>query len=223
MSIIERFPGLSDRLVPLTLADIKTMTRRMLARQPDPRCTGAFCGADGIWRFSFPTATGPLSNSEWDVRAPWKAGDFLYVRETHYRYGHWEQTGEYTRKGKPKWAFVPDSDEVLFEAPAGVWRKSRNRATPHLSTWYKRLARFMPKASARMVVEVVSVRAEQLKDISRGDCMAEGCPFPNMAVGPDPRPWFADLWEAIHGPGSWERDRNKWVWVVEFRRVRQCD
>ena len=61
------------------------------------------------------------------------------------------------------------------------------------------------------------MRVERLQDITRGDAMSEGCPFPNMAKGEDPRKWYADLWNQINGPAAW--DANPWVWVVEFRRL----
>ena len=68
-----------------------------------------------------------------------------------------------------------------------------------------------------MLLEIDAVRVERLQSISRGDAMAEGCPFPNMAKGDDPRAWFRDLWCDINGAGAWEA--NPWVWVVEFRRL----
>ncbi len=57
----------------------------------------------------------------------------------------------------------------------------------------------------------------RLQDISRGDAMAEGCPFPNMANVTSPRDWYAALWEQINGPGSW--DANPWVWCIAFKRA----
>lgn len=75
----------------------------------------------------------------------------------------------------------------------------------------------MPRIASRILLEIESVRVERLNDISRGDAMAEGCPFPNMASGPDPRKWYSGLWDEINGAGSWAA--NPWVWVVEFRRV----
>lgn len=66
-------------------------------------------------------------------------------------------------------------------------------------------------------IEITDVRIERLQDISRGDAMDEGCPFPNMAKGPDPRQWFTELWDEINGAGSWAA--TPWVWVVEFKRV----
>lgn len=75
----------------------------------------------------------------------------------------------------------------------------------------------MPRKASRIMLEVTRVRVERLQEISRGDAMAEGCPFQNMAKGADPRKWYADLWKTINGPGSW--DLNPWVWVIEFKRV----
>lgn len=75
----------------------------------------------------------------------------------------------------------------------------------------------MPRWASRITLEVTDVRVERLNDCSRGDAMAEGCPFPNMADGPDPRQWYAELWEQINGPGSWQA--NPWVWVLSFRQA----
>lgn len=72
-----------------------------------------------------------------------------------------------------------------------------------------------------ILLEITDVRIERLQVISRGDAMAEGCPFPNLngaAVGrTDPICWFNDLWVSLYGTESW--DANPWVWVVEFKRV----
>lgn len=73
----------------------------------------------------------------------------------------------------------------------------------------------MPRWASRITLEITGVRLERLQDISRGDAMAEGCPHQNMAHGDDPRKWYADLWNDINGPGSW--DKNPWVWVIEFK------
>jgi hypothetical protein len=75
----------------------------------------------------------------------------------------------------------------------------------------------MPRWASRITLEITNIRVERLNEITRGGAMAEGCPFPNMADGPDPREWFSDLWESINGKGSW--DANPWVWVIEFRKL----
>ena len=73
----------------------------------------------------------------------------------------------------------------------------------------------MPKAAARIWLEITGVRVERLQSISRGDAMAEGCPFPNMADGENPRDWFAAVWKSTGG--DW--DANPWVWVIDFKRI----
>ncbi len=76
---------------------------------------------------------------------------------------------------------------------------------------------FMPRYVSRITLEITDIRVERLQDINRGDCMAEGCPFPNIAKETDPVKWFSDLWESINGPDSW--DKNPWVWVIEFKPI----
>jgi len=98
---------------------------------------------------------------------------------------------------------------VWYEADCSGYRNaSLNRLRPSIH---------MPRWASRITLEVVSVRVERLQDISRGDAMAEGCPFPNMAKGDDPRKWYSDLWDQINGLGAWSA--NQWVWVVEFKLI----
>jgi hypothetical protein len=96
---------------------------------------------------------------------------------------------------------VPKHYENVPPASALKWRPSIHLA----------------RDQSRIDLEVTAVRVERLQSISRGDAMAEGCPFPNMAQGDDPRQWYRGLWESISGAGSWAE--NPWVWVVEFQRI----
>lgn len=75
----------------------------------------------------------------------------------------------------------------------------------------------MPRWASRILLEITEVRVERLQDISRGDAMDEGYPFPNMAQGDDPRQWYAELWDQINGAGAWEA--NPWVWAVTFKPI----
>lgn len=169
------------------------------------------------------------------------AGDRLWVREEHYRFGHWEQKEKASKKtGRVGYRFVADSTETRFEAPVDA-RVSPPRTDDERerSQWYKRLARFMPRTSSRTLLEVVSVRVEQLHDITEEDAKAEGADRDFSVVDDDRedprevgyslasdvarheatahRRFFCSLWESINGADSWMA--NPWVWVVEFRRV----
>lgn len=89
-----------------------------------------------------------------------------------------------------------------------------------------RPAMFMPLAFARMRRQVTAVRFERLGDISEADAIAEGIAIPCSPCGeclvPEfHRPYacaYATLWEHLYGPGAWERDKDKWVEVIEFER-----
>ena len=135
---------------------------------------------------------GQLAASVW---CPYgKPGDRIWVRETHLIRGAGTVV-DYRADMDP-------IDAAGHGAFYGGWKPSL----------------FMRREHSRITLEVVNVRVERLENLSESDAMAEGCPFPNMADGPDPRKWYADLWQHISGPGSWEA--NPWVWVVGFKVMR---
>lgn len=134
-----------------------------------------------------------------EIKCPYgQPGDRLWVREAFRLCAEADAS-------KPR-----DTDaayRIWYEADA-----------PHQPGFGKlRPGMFMPRWTYRLVLTLKSVRVERLQDISRGDAMGEGCPFPNMARGDDPRQWYADLWDQINGPGAWSA--NPWVWVIEFKRT----
>ncbi len=89
----------------------------------------------------------------------------------------------------------------------------------------------MPRNESRITLEVAGIRVERLQDISATDAVAEGIhhddtipfngpwyasPADSQGCG-EPAHAYANLWESINGPGSW--DANPWVWVIEFKRA----
>lgn len=128
----------------------------------------------------------------------------------------------YGQPGDRLWVREAWSSHACFDhlAPRDCPKSIHYTADGKIQTGKGRPSIHMPRWASRITLDVVSVRVERLQDISRGDAMAEGCPFPNMAAGDDPRKWFADLWQQINGADSWAI--NPWVWVVEFKRVPKC-
>jgi hypothetical protein len=149
-------------------------------------------------------------------------GDRLWVRET---WGGDDCSGYAYRADHPDWArFQGDGEQ-----PDSAWRPSIH----------------MPRRASRLLLEVTSVRAERLHDISEEDAIAEGvaihvdatdCP-PGMvrplhqltrspmlhagikASAENAYRWaYACLWESINGKRApWAS--NPWVWVLSFQRV----
>jgi hypothetical protein len=189
----------SGAMVRALLAGSKTQTRRVVKithRTP------------GLAACLMPPAGLPARPRVAAELCPYgQPGDRLWVRESTYRRPQLNLlTGEPLDPKYGGGAYTADDDDVL--TPEGF----------DLCWWYSRKACpsiHMPRWASRILLEITEVRVERLQDISRGDAMAEGCPFPNMATGPDPRKWYADLWECLGG--RW--DANPWVWAVSFRIV----
>lgn len=196
----------SAPMVRALLAGTKTQTRRA-AKLPHMNPLGKWeattFGGPGGGR----TARGeevPLHAAIWHTRTGESfahprgvVGDRLWVREA------W--------RTEPTFDGLPPRELDSAMAPV------QYEAGPHADVLGGKLrpSMFMPRWACRLALTLTHVRAERLNDISRGDAMAEGCPFPNMAKGPDPRQWYADLWEQINGAGSWSA--NPWVWVAGFQ------
>ena len=185
----------SGPMIRAILANTKTQTRQIF--KPD-RMTWDANGRYTTYAMRggelSTTGSGPFKPSSWLHYCPYgQPGDRLWVRESFARVP--------TACGSEDIVFAADYQDGSDRA-AGV------RYTPSIH---------MPRAVSRITLEITGVRVERLQDISRGDAMAEGCPFPNMAQGPDPRDWYAELWGAINGPDSWAE--NPWAWVVEFKAI----
>lgn len=104
-----------------------------------------------------------------------KPGDVLWVKEEHYMYGHWEEDNTSKRKSdRQSWRFIADSHEVRYCDNKPEALKSRSINQPYKSTWYKRLARFMPKQCSRMSIEITDVSVTRIKDISVDYALKEG-------------------------------------------------
>jgi hypothetical protein len=214
-----------NEMVKKLLLDEKTMTRRTLKTQP---VTVEYW--KGGEKTTETDVTYAVMRDEYgkgwaycgNFKCPYgKVGDTLWVKESFYGWGHWEKIGT-TKTGKDKWSFVYDSKDVLFDEPKeGLWSSCDQ---PHTPRWHKRNSLFMPKWASRIQLEITKTRVERLQDITEEDAKSEGasldCPIGYLPAYLD-SPYvysFAQLWEQINGGESWQK--NVWVWVVEFRRVK---
>lgn len=128
----------------------------------------------------------PLGNwSETAKKCPYgQPGDILWVREEHYRFGYWVKNGT-TKRGNQKWMFKAMTEDVHFadNLPSDInhpVRISRDKKIPGAATWYKRLARFMPKDACRIWLRMTNVRVERLLEINPNDACDEGVEYWNI-------------------------------------------
>ena len=91
--------------------------------------------------------------------------------------------------------------------------------------WKSKL--FMSRKQSRITLEIVSVRAEKLNDISEKDAKAEGVSPIKLGfldardagrnVSHSYLEGYGELWESINGQGSW--NKNPRVWAIEFKKL----
>lgn len=218
----------SAPMVQAILDGTKSQTRRVV-KLPKELSTGDLASARPDKLFGVtPGLHVPMPDEDESVqrlRNPWGWPDpsRLWVRETFCLENTYDYHGDHVdpNDGRP----IQKHENV----DGSYWLIPHYRATepePHIvpyrcdadddkTRWTPSI--FMPRWASRITLEITGVHVERLQEITRGDCMAEGCPFPNIAKTTDPCGWFSDLWQSINGPGSWEI--NPWVWVIEFRVI----
>lgn len=169
------------------LEGTKTVTRRVVKFQRgwNPKFTGYI--PDGAVLYG--------SNNIPAAKAPYKAGDILWVRET------WNclPIPEPLRGTSKTYWYKADGSE-----PRDKWRPSI----------------FMPREAARIFLRVTDVRVERLREMASDDVFMEGV-FPTSSAENIWDRWRF-VWDSTIRPKDrptygWEA--NPWVWVIEFERI----
>lgn len=189
----------SAPMVRALLDGSKTQTRRMLAPQPHRAPDGLLGHAKLSGYFAehvFGYCFAKL------VACPFgAAGDRLWVKEAIRR----DPLGEGS-------TYIADGARTV--ADAWPWKP---KALPGM---------YCPRGLSRIALEITSVRAQRLHDITAGDAAAEGASLSLLSgidtESPDASlPFavqlFARLWNSVNGkrPGcGWKA--NPWVWAITF-------
>lgn len=226
----------SGPMVKALLEDRKTMTRREITRllgfgpitelkkTDTPGYDWCFRNKRMLWN--------DITTKTILERCPYgQPGDRLWVRET------------FCLEGGPDVGYMPDipTDGTPFKE-VDINTDFEYRLVPHYratepdasivpvnseegddrTRW--RPSIHIPRWASRILLEITDVRVERLHDITEEDEKSEGVdPSLFMGVGVDEtyahRYAFRELWMKLNGPDSW--DANPWVWVVEFKRVKE--
>ncbi len=191
----------SADMVRAILDNRKSQTRRVIKSQPGDEVVEYYFDPDeeflDPWR-------GKLKDggTSYGRKCPYgKVGDLLWVRET------WA-VGTCADKLKPSELDPP----TWLKDNGGLWYKVglAEPQTPISTRGRWRSGRFMMKWAARIWLEITNIRVEILKEISDKDIICEGFEI---------REDFFGTIIKINQAKNPEEFLNKWVWVIEFKRV----
>jgi hypothetical protein len=209
---------MSAPMVKVTLADIKTHTRRPVKPQPDDHHWQRFesyqrkiklieC-SDGIHLKNCHSIDDNYQ-SDWVAKCPYgKPGEYLWVRESWaapVRFDHIPPRD------------IPVGYQIDYLADDKKADPDRGRTRPSIH---------MPRIFSRILLKIVSVKIERIQDISPEDCLKEGV-FHETFTHEGKEEIivrFQELWESINGnPKPVKPDyswgSNCYVWIIEFERV----
>ena len=156
-------------------------------------------------------------------------GDILYVRETWALKCCLEC--EYCN-----FDLIPGTDEVCTQHKTPIMHKDKYYATegcyiyradyPHPERIIWRPSIHMPKAAARIWLEVTHTKIQRLQEMTLDDFLSEGVMIrPKAYNDPDNdiqiMHIFTSIWDSTIQPQDKDKygwDANPWVWVYDFKR-----
>ena len=142
-----------------------------------------------------------------ELKAPYRPGDVLWVRETWCRW--WLHNGEWTYSYKatsPNGNMAPTGPDPEYEWLVMPWKPSIH----------------MPREAARLFLRVTGVRCERLQDMTPEDCVNDGGFEPEAIKAVGIAPLFGTLWDSTLRKDAikrWGWDANPWVFVISFDRI----
>lgn len=200
----------SGPMVQAILDGKKTQTRRVIKPQPESKIDALGKARDAVLRsggnvyFCDHSDTSAHDTPYTLATCPYgQPGDLLWVRET------WAENPGKMYHDDPEVVYKTDFDGFYSTLePWGKWKPSIH----------------MPRWASRITLAITKIRVERLNDISEADTLAEGIvpDNDNFAAGGtwrNGRSVYQELWESLHGKGSWFS--NPWVWVIEFEVVKK--
>jgi len=219
-----------DQLVPAVVKERKTHTRRIITKeewmnQPHIRIE---LSDDNCFAHFRSNGSG---ESFAGIVAKYAPNETIFIKEPYLAL---------TSKGE---RYISYSDYTIKKVPDNVSLDVFLKVEQKSETQKGYLNKlFMPAWAARHFIEIVSVRAERLQDISEEDCIKEGIDkwenyknlpkacrsSPKLLGWSDGVSWdnhataqeaYASLIDHINGKGTWEK--NPFVWVYDFKYVRK--
>lgn len=181
-------------MVRAILENRKTRTSRPLKPQP--------VLANGVWTWKGTAwdEAGAILSERFPVDlCPYGGpGDLLYVKETWARI---------------EFGFQP---EIVYRADEPNLAMAKNA----FNGWKSSM--FMPKAVARVWLEITGVRVQRIQEISPRDIIEEGIRqrvdlHPRDAMYVEKKA-FVQLWDTINEKKGFAFHTNPWVWVISFNR-----
>ena len=205
----------NTEMVQAILAGRKTVTRRVI--KPKHK------GASGIKIMSgyvydiipIDFIDGQTHTKEYQ-RAPFKAGDYLYVRET-WQYLYELDGNEQIIEGTDRY-YYKATDTIPFDTyvdSMGI--------THETVPWKPSI--HMPKEAARIFLKVTDVRVERLQDITEEQAKTEGSnvgiswteKLEHSSIERFEKIWNSTIKKSDIDKYGWEA--NPWVFVVEFTKI----
>ncbi|MDX0948936.1 hypothetical protein GOD93_25215 [Sinorhizobium medicae] len=230
----------SAPMVRALFDDRKTQTRRII--KPQPFASGYYDGEIEInviqandqypkaFRFNAnAVGGGAILEEVFEPRI--NAGDRLWVRENVSAYDDVEADSlALIYEADELKVSLGDRHSVSEDVGEKWWLLNAYRTdNPDIDGGKRVPSIHMPRWTSRVTLIVTDVHVERLQDISEAEAIAEGAKQYSSstklsrAFNPDwkgiYRQGYAELWNAINGPGSWEA--NPWVAAYTFSVIRQ--